>query len=82
MNCSWCGKTISIFRILADSLYCCAEHREQEREHTKRLAIERLLKGPSEHPRHVKIAGTQNISDARTPVGISFGQTSSIAEES
>ncbi len=73
MKCSWCGNAISIFRYLANSEYCCAKHRQEEREHTKRLAIERLL-GAVPQPKQVYITRTRVKSEARSPVDISFGQ--------
>lgn len=42
MNCSWCDKEISKIGAFKDSRYCCAEHRKLEREHLRKLAIERL----------------------------------------
>ena len=42
MTCSFCAKPISFFRTLVDSQFCCPEHRKQEAQQLRTLALERL----------------------------------------
>jgi hypothetical protein len=43
MTCSFCAKRISYFRSFVDSQFCSAEHRQQEAERLRTLALERLM---------------------------------------
>jgi hypothetical protein len=43
MTCSWCDEKIPFFQRLRRSRYCSIEHRDEEFEHLKKLAIKRLL---------------------------------------
>ena len=42
MICSWCGQKLGFLRAFSDPEYCSDEHRKQEHDHMRRLAIERL----------------------------------------
>jgi hypothetical protein len=42
MKCSWCAKPISFIRSLTDSQFCCADHKKQESQSMRKLALERL----------------------------------------
>ncbi len=47
MTCSWCNQKISFVRSLSDSRYCCDEHKKEEFEKCRQLAIQRLRNSPS-----------------------------------
>ena len=54
MTCSWCNQKISFLRSLSDSRYCCDEHKKEEHEKCRELAIQRLRNSPFFKPSEQK----------------------------
>jgi hypothetical protein len=62
MTCCWCDKNISILRALADSKYCCSEHREYaeiRNFHGNELHLKDLRR---RHHRYTVDAGVLEVS--------------------